>query len=69
MGYPAAGNILAILTHGCYPLGYALSDLLREVLMSVFDEEDTATLKILGYTGIGFAILTVALILLALVIT
>lgn len=37
--------------------------------MSVFNEEDTNTLKTLGYSAAGFAALTVALILLALVIT
>ncbi len=34
--------------------------------MSIFNEEDTTTLKILGYSALGFGVLTVALIVLAL---
>jgi|TARA_B100001540_G_C15604905_1_gene550291 hypothetical protein len=37
--------------------------------MSVFDEKDSATLKILGYSALGFGILTVALIILAMAVT
>ena len=33
--------------------------------MSVFNEEDTATLKILGYGALGSGTLTVALIILS----
>lgn len=37
--------------------------------MSVFSEEDNSTLKSLGLTAAGFAALTVALIVIALIIT
>lgn len=37
--------------------------------MSVFNEEDTATLKILGYGALGFGTLTVALIILSPIVT
>lgn len=37
--------------------------------MSIFDEKDTETVKILGWTGLGFGVLTVALIFLALAVT
>ena len=37
--------------------------------MSVFNEEDTTTLKVLGYSALGFGFLTVALIILALLVT
>ena len=37
--------------------------------MSVFNQEDTQTVKHLGYTGAGFAALTVFLIVLALIVT
>jgi|AP95_1055475.scaffolds.fasta_scaffold00543_4 hypothetical protein len=37
--------------------------------MSVFNEEDTTTLKILGYCATGFAALTTVLIVLAIYIT
>ena len=33
--------------------------------MGVFDDDDTKTVKLIGYTGLGFGILTVALIVLA----
>ncbi len=37
--------------------------------MSVFNEEDSTTLKILGYGALGFAVLTTALIILAVIVT
>jgi len=33
--------------------------------VAIFDDDDTKTVKLIGYTGLGFAILTVALIVLA----
>ncbi len=33
--------------------------------MAIFDDRDTKTVKLIGYTGLGFVILTVALIVLA----
>ena len=33
--------------------------------MAIFDDQDTRTVKLIGYTGLGFVILTVALIVLA----
>jgi hypothetical protein len=38
-------------------------------LMSVFSEEDNNTMKMIGLTGAGFAVLTVVLIILAMFIT
>ncbi len=37
--------------------------------MSVFNEEDSKTVKIIGWTGAGFGALTVALIIIALLVT
>ena len=37
--------------------------------MSVFNEEDNRTVKMIGLTGAGFAALTVLLIVVALIIT
>ena len=37
--------------------------------MSVFDEEDSAILKLLGYGALGIGVLTVALIILAMAVT
>ena len=37
--------------------------------MSVFNEEDTRTVKVIGMTAAGFGALTVALIILALILT
>ena len=33
--------------------------------MAIFDDNDTKTVKLIGYTGAGFGVLTVALIVLA----
>ena len=33
--------------------------------MAIFDDNDTKTVKMIGYTGLGFGVLTVALIVLA----
>tara|TARA_B100000700_G_scaffold298664_1_gene364766 strand:+ start:578 stop:691 length:114 start_codon:yes stop_codon:yes gene_type:complete len=33
--------------------------------MAIFNENDSKTLKILGYTAVGFAVLTVALIVIS----
>ena len=37
--------------------------------MSIFEKEDAKTVRIIGLTGIGFAVLTVALIVISLVVT
>ena len=37
--------------------------------MSVFNEEDNRTVKMIGMTGVGFAALTVLLIIVALIVT
>ena len=37
--------------------------------MSVFNEEDTKTVKTMGMTAVGFGLLTVALIIISLLIT
>jgi len=37
--------------------------------MSVFNEEDSKTVKIIGLTAAGFGALTVALIIIALLVT
>ena len=57
------------LTVGPHTLGLSRICPVRETKMSVFNEEDTTTLKVLGYTAGGFAALTVFLIILALNVT
>lgn len=37
--------------------------------MSVFEEEDSKTIKSLGWTGVAFVALTVALVVLAILVT
>lgn len=46
-----------------------LSTIRGRDLMSVFDEEDSKIVKIIGWTGAGFAGLTVVLIILAIYVT
>lgn len=38
---------------------------LRSSSLAIFDDDDTKTAKLIGYTGVGFLVLTVALIVLA----
>ena len=38
----------------------------RSKFVAIFDDNDTKTVKLIGYTGLGFVVLTVALIVLAL---
>lgn len=37
--------------------------------MSVFSEEDNQTVKIIGWTAVGFALLTVALVVVAMLVS
>ena len=37
----------------------------RSSSVAIFDDDDSKTAKLIGYTGLGFVLLTVALIVLA----